>query len=152
MMNPEYANAIVDNMAVTMIRLYGIVLSEYPNALKQAVETLAHEDVRYVQHGNRKIWIGHAAIATELQIDVMEFDVAQEVEPEQPVRPNGTHLGQRRFEVKNVPLTVQDARKQVACTVVVIIDDYLPPSEAVLEDTADLKYERSIQVAFYINS
>lgn len=149
MFNPEYADAIVENMACTMIRLYGIVLSEYPNALKQAVEALAHEDVRYVRKGKEKVWIGSAAIATELQIDVLEPDVAKEMEPEKPVKPHGAHIGHHQFEVWS-DLTVQDERQKVLCRVEIIIDDYEPNATEDLEDTDDMKYERSVQVVFYV--
>lgn len=152
MFNPEYADAIVENMAVTMLRCWGLVLSNYPNVLARTVETMATEDPRYVTKGDLLIAIGSAAILTELQIDVLEPEVAAVAYPEEPVKPHGEWLGKKTWTVNDVTLNTatEDPRKEITCDVVITFNDYLAQTCEEYEDTENLKYERSAQVVFYV--
>jgi hypothetical protein len=148
MLNPVYADAIVENMSCTMLHLYGSTLSEYPNVLKQAVETLARQDMRYVYKKGEKVWVGDAAIATDFQIDVMESDIAEVVDPSLPPTPPGVELDTHTYTIEDVVLNVSDERSTVPCRVEIVVVDY--EADDAKKDTEDLKYERTIQLVFYV--
>jgi len=154
MFNPEYADAIVENMPVTMLRCWGLVLSDYPNVLKQTVETMATEDPRIVTRYTEQVDIKDAALLVELQIDVLEPEMAEVTGPEIAVVPKGHWIGKREWTVHDVTLSTSsdDGRGEITCDVVITYNDYLARDCETYEDTDNLKYERSAQVVFYVKA